>query len=100
MLPRMTTPQTQTEPRRRGRPPKADAADNIQRQAAFVRRKRREAAAVALALKEALSGPEAREAFQEAHRGTPEGDLIRRGLTSALVEEPAAMAFFDGLLSV
>ena len=40
-----------------------------------------------------------RAAFIETYSGTVSGQRLRRGLARTLTDDPAAMAFFDNLIS-
>ena len=68
------------------------------RQRLYARARQRDMAEVAFALQEALRSAEARTAFVTAYRGTVSGERLRRGL-ARISDDPAPMAFFNGLIS-
>ena len=65
-----------------------------------MRSRQRDMAEVGYALKDLLQRIKANQkAFSDIYRGTASGDRLRRGLARLLVNDPAAMAFFDALIS-
>jgi hypothetical protein len=87
--------------RRRGRPSKGDdAKTGAERQSLYTKRRGRDMAEVAYALKDLLLRTKANQkAFTDSYRGTMSGDRLRRGLARLLADDPEALAFFEGLIS-
>jgi hypothetical protein len=89
----------QSEKRGRGRPPKyGEAMPGADRQRLYARARQRDMAEVAHALKQALGSRKERVAFVEIYKGTHSGQRLRRGLARILNDDPATLAFFDGLI--
>lgn len=88
--------------RGRGRPPHPDGAlTGAARQRIFVRKRKRDTAELAYALKDVLLRTKANQkAFSERYRGLPSGDQLRRVLASLLADDPETLAFFDDLIGV
>ena len=92
------TDQTETK-RGRGRPPKyGDAMPAADRQRLYAKARQRDMALVAFALQQALRSAEARTVFITEYRGTVSGLRLLRGL-ARISDDPAAMVFFENLIS-
>jgi hypothetical protein len=87
---------------RRGRPPHPDGAlTGAARQRIFARKRKRDIAELAYALKDVLMRTKANQkAFSDRYRGLPSGDQLRRVLVSLLADDPETLAFFDDLIDV
>jgi|SRR3954447_8197531 hypothetical protein len=90
----------QTTKRGRGRPRKQDAMSGADRQSLYAKRRARDMAEVAYALKDILQRTKANQkAFSDIYRGTTSGQRLRRGLARLLANDPEVLAFFGGLIS-
>ena len=79
---------------RRGRPPHPDGAlTGAARQRIFARKRKRDTAELAYALKDVLLRTKANQkAFSDSYRGLPSGERLRRVLVSLLADDPEQFA--------